>query len=146
MEAAKLAPRHAPELALVYEKEKQKGECQSCDPGGRAQAGGISAWPWTGEQQDFELRENSGNCGLNRWLAKENQNYTARRLPGLARCAGLGEGEKSLEALLGLFRDWQRTQTQSSVKALTGPRQQMDVRFCESRNHRREAPMRAEEF
>jgi hypothetical protein len=29
-----------------------------------------------------------------------------------------------------LFRDWQRTHTQSSAKALASPRQQMDVRSC----------------
>jgi hypothetical protein len=34
------------------------------------------------------------------------------------------------EALFELFRDWQRTQTQSSATALISPRQQMDVRFC----------------
>ena len=34
------------------------------------------------------------------------------------------------EALYELFRDWQRTQTQSSVKALRSPRLQMDVWFC----------------
>ena len=34
------------------------------------------------------------------------------------------------EAPFGLFRDWQRTQTQSSVRTLWSLRQQMDVRFC----------------
>ena len=43
--------------------------------------------------------------------------------------------EATPEALFGLFRDWQRTQTQSSATALRSLRQQMDVRFCESRNH-----------
>jgi hypothetical protein len=38
--------------------------------------------------------------------------------------------EATPEALFELFRDWQRTQTQSSATALTSPRQQMDVRFC----------------
>jgi hypothetical protein len=47
--------------------------------------------------------------------------------------------------LFGLFRDWQRTQTQSSVTALPSLRQQTDVRFCWSRNHCREANMRAED-
>ena len=42
-----------------------------------------------------------------------------------------------------MFQDWQRTQTQSSVTAPRGPRQRMDVRFCEGRNHRREAQLRA---
>src|SRR5271168_5188871 len=52
-----------------------------------------------------------------------------RRLPGPA-CCRLSEGDHSLEALYELFRDWQRTQTQSSVTALQGPRQLMDVWFC----------------
>ena len=52
-----------------------------------------------------------------------------RRLPGPA-CCRLSEGDHTPEALYELFRDWQRTQTQSSVKALQGPRQQMDVWFC----------------
>src|ERR1700758_2241170 len=34
------------------------------------------------------------------------------------------------EALYELFRDWQRIQTQSLVKALRSPRLQMDVWFC----------------
>jgi len=40
-----------------------------------------------------------------------------RRLPGPARCR-LCEGDHTPEALSELFRDWQRTQTQSSVMAL----------------------------
>jgi hypothetical protein len=52
-----------------------------------------------------------------------------RRLPGPA-CCRLSEGEHPPEALYELFRDWQKTQTQSSVTALQGPRQQMDVWFC----------------
>ena len=39
-----------------------------------------------------------------------------RRLPGPADCR-LSDGDQTPEAPLGLFRDWQRTQTQSSVKA-----------------------------
>src|SRR5271163_3251299 len=57
-----------------------------------------------------------------------------RRLPGPAVCR-LSKGDHTPEAPLGLFRDWQRTQTQSSARALRSLRQQMDVRFCESRNH-----------
>jgi hypothetical protein len=38
--------------------------------------------------------------------------------------------EATPEALFVLFRDWQRTQTQSSAMALRSLRQQMDVRFC----------------
>jgi hypothetical protein len=52
-----------------------------------------------------------------------------RRLPG-PPVSRLSEGDRTPEALYELFRDWQRTQTQSSVTALRSPRQQMDVWFC----------------
>src|SRR5258707_13702708 len=52
-----------------------------------------------------------------------------RRLPGPAFCR-LSEGDHTPEALYELFWDWQRTQTQSSVKTLRSLRQQMDVWFC----------------
>jgi len=57
-----------------------------------------------------------------------------RRLPGPAS-RRLSEGGHAPEALSELFRDWQRTQTQSSVRTPRSLRQQMDVRFCECRNH-----------
>jgi hypothetical protein len=57
-----------------------------------------------------------------------------RRLPGPA-VRRLSEGDQTPETPFELFRDWQRTQTQSSVRTLRSLRQQMDVRFCESRNH-----------
>ena len=52
-----------------------------------------------------------------------------RRLPGPASCP-LCDGGHTPEAHPELFRDWQRTQTQSSVRALRSLRQQMDVWFC----------------
>ena len=64
-----------------------------------------------------------------------------RRLPGPADCR-LSEGDQTPEALSELFRDWQRTQTQSSVTAPGSPRQQMDVRFCMAGTNRREARLR----
>src|SRR6202049_5024980 len=52
-----------------------------------------------------------------------------RRLPGPAD-RPLCEGVKTPEAPVELFRGWQRTQTQSSVRTLRSLRQQMDVWFC----------------
>jgi hypothetical protein len=52
-----------------------------------------------------------------------------RRLPGPA-IRPLGEGVHTPKAHHELFRDWQRTQTQSSATALRSPRLQMDVWFC----------------
>jgi hypothetical protein len=57
-----------------------------------------------------------------------------RRLPGPAG-RRLSEGHQTPEALSELFRDWQRTQTQSSVRTPRSLRQQMDVWFCESGDH-----------
>ena len=52
-----------------------------------------------------------------------------RRLPGPAISA-LCEGGSTPEAHHGLFRDWQRSQTHSSVRTPRSLRQQMDVWFC----------------
>ncbi len=52
-----------------------------------------------------------------------------RRLPGPADCP-LCDGGHTPEAHVELFRGWQRTQTQSSVRTLRSLRQQMDVWFC----------------
>ena len=57
-----------------------------------------------------------------------------RRLPGPA-VKSPGRRRQTPEALFALFRDWQRTQTQSSATALRSLRQQMDVRSCRSRDH-----------
>jgi hypothetical protein len=61
-----------------------------------------------------------------------------RRLPGPA-VRRLSEGGQTPEAPSELFRDGQRTQTQSSATALRSLRQQMDVRFCEAGTTSREA-------
>ena len=52
-----------------------------------------------------------------------------RRLPGPAD-SPLCDGDQTPEAHVELFRGWQRTQTQSSVRTLRSLRQQMDVWFC----------------
>jgi hypothetical protein len=52
-----------------------------------------------------------------------------RRLPGPASWP-LCDGVETPEAHHELFRGWQRTQTQSSVRTLRSLRQQMDVWFC----------------
>jgi hypothetical protein len=48
---------------------------------------------------------------------------------------------KTSEALSELFRDWNTNSI--FCDGQYGPRQQMDVRFCEGRNHGRQAHMRA---
>ena len=59
--------------------------------------------------------------------------YDLRRTYEEAEANAIGteyEGDHPPKALYELFRDWQRTQTQSSVTALQGTRLQMDVWFC----------------
>src|ERR1035438_3278107 len=60
---------------------------------------------------------------------KNTRIFPMRRLPGPAS-SPLCDGVKTPEAPVELFRGWQRTQTQSSVRTLRGLRQQMDVWFC----------------
>src|SRR5271163_2347286 len=72
----------------------------------------------------------------------KHQDLSTRRLPGSA--VADWATEQIPEAHYELFRDWQRTQTQSSATALRSPRQQMDVWFCIGRNLRREAQIALE--
>src|SRR6266853_1005888 len=89
-------------------------------------------WPWIAEERTTflpkrEARRRHRNAGAvgkeisglhGAQAAQSRNNSTERR-------------SASFRGSLELFRDWQRTQTQSSEKALRGRRQQMDVRFCE---------------
>jgi hypothetical protein len=61
-----------------------------------------------------------------------------RRLPGPADCR-LSEGDHTPEALFELFRDWQRTQTQSSVTAFKARDSKWMSGSAECRNRCREA-------
>ena len=61
-----------------------------------------------------------------------------RRLPGPA-CCRLSEGDQTPEALYELFRDWQRTQTQSSVTAFQAQGSKWMSGSAERRNRCREA-------
>ena len=103
--------------------------------------------PWIAENEISYLQEDIVRQRLKPLPTRRRGHRitTARRLPGPA-VGRLSEGDPTPEAPFGLFRDWQRTQTQSSVKALRGRRQQIDVRFCKSRNHRREAHVASWEF
>ena len=60
---------------------------------------------------------------------KNTRIFPMRRLPGPAS-SPLCDGVKTPEAPVELFRGWQRTQTQSSVRTPRSLRQQMDVWFC----------------
>src|SRR5258708_28335110 len=115
-------------------------EAQSSDAGRSSEDGGVSARRGSGTTRLCAGRSSQERSGVG--PPRKRQDYTARRLPGPAGCR-LSDGDQTPEALSELFQDWQRTQTQSSVTTLSGLSQRMDVRFCEGRNHRREARVRA---
>ena len=118
VEAAKLAPRQNHELALIYDKEKQKGNANRAT---LAVARKMVAYLLAVDRREREFVPaedyKTERRPRNRRLGKEKkQDYTVRRLPGPAG-GRLSEGDQTPEAPFELFRDWQRTQTQSSVKA-----------------------------
>jgi hypothetical protein len=77
------------------------------------------------------------------FLRRENIRITRRARCQVPQVTPRASGATP-EALFGLFRDWQRTQTQSSVTALSSLRQQIDVRFCkEALTFSREAKLRS---
>ena len=120
VEAAKLAPRQNHDLALVYEREKQKGNRNRAT---LAVARKMVAYLLAVDRRRTRVctrRECQRHSGLKPPGRKRLQDYSARRLPGPAVCR-LSEGDQTPEAPFELFRDWQRTQTQSSVTALQGP-------------------------
>jgi transposase len=117
VEAAKLAPRQNHELALVYEKEKQKGNGNRATLAvARKMVVSARGGSRAARVRTFREAERDGLTTATGWRKRE-QDYTARRLPGPAVCR-LSDGDQTPQAPFELFRDWQRTQTQSSVKAL----------------------------
>ena len=130
VEAAKLAPRQCHELALIYEKEIERGNRNRAT---LAVARKIVAYLLAVErrQKDFVPTEEFGGTAAAKNLPQneKHQDYSVRRLPGPA-IRPLCEGVKTPEAHHELFWDWQRTQTQSSATALRSLRLQIDVWFC----------------
>jgi hypothetical protein len=105
----------------------------------------FKIWSWkTGQQlgefqtmldfggKGLALTPDGSSCIVGAWVNAgvvlvEDQDRSMRRLPGPADYR-LCERVQTLEALLVLFRDWQRTPTQSSVRTLRSLRLPMDVR------------------
>jgi transposase IS116/IS110/IS902 family protein len=113
IEAAKMAPRYSPNLAMLYDKEKQKRQCQSCHAGGGTEAGGLPHGdrPWSAEFS-------GGGNELHRCVKRggEQGGFLRRVACQVLPSSRLGEGAQALDALVDKFRDWQETQTQSSVQ------------------------------
>ena len=138
IEAAKLVPRECHELAMVREKELQKGNPNRAT---LAVARKMICYMLAVERRNRNsCLQRSSKVQRQREkpfpLRKEqkHQDSSMRRLPDPA-VSRLSEGDQTPEALSELFRDWPRTQTPSSVRTFRSLGQQMDVRFCMGRNH-----------
>ena len=106
-------------------RQRQPGHACGGQEDGRVDAGRGKT------QHGFRARE---RVPTNRGSVRT---FLRRKNIRIDRCAGCQvpqitgwATEATPEALFGLFRDWQRTQTQSSATAPRSLRQQMDVRFC----------------
>ena len=130
VEAARLAPRYSDELALLHEKERQRGN------GNRATlavARKMVALMLAVDRRntDFVPAAEFRRIGGSVKPSSEGKNIRIDRCAGcqVPQITGWAT-EATPEALFVLFRDWQRIQTQSSATAPRSLRQQMDVRFC----------------
>ena len=138
VEAAKLAPRECHELAVIRDRELERGNPNRATLAVARKMVGVHARRGA---QEAGLRACRGvqthGGSLKTFPDKEKQNIRIHRCAGcqVLQFADWAKESKLREALSELFRDWQRTQTQSSVTALRSLRQQMDVRFCIGRNH-----------
>jgi Transposase IS116/IS110/IS902 family len=126
IEAAKLAARQNHELAVIYDRGRQKGNGNRATLAvTRKMVAYLLAGSATERLRSCGKTQERGSISA----AQTNRMNKMRRLPGPAFCR-LSEGDYPPEALYELFRDWQRTPTQSSVTALRSLRYQMDVWFC----------------
>ena len=117
IEAAKLAPRLSPELALVYDTEKAERPCQS-----RAQlavARKLVAYLLAVDRSGREFVV----AGERRAAASKPLRRTSRFIetqPARSRRSRLGRSElHAPNASFVMLRDWQETLTQSSVTVST---------------------------
>jgi len=126
IEAAKMAPRNSPELAMLYDKEKQRGNATA------------QRWRWLGSWWPTSWRSTVG-CGIFRWWRRVTASLRkARRQQGgfLRRVAcqvlplsRLGHGAQALDAPVDKFRDWQENTNSIFCAGPSGLRQQMEVWF-----------------
>jgi hypothetical protein len=131
--------------AKSSEEREGERECQSSHTCRSAEDGRLSTRGGSGATGLRTFRRPQEGAGLTAaWERKTTESYSAQT----ARSCWLPTERRrsTSRGALGLFQDWQRTQTQSSVTARKGPRQSMDVRFCEAGTNRREAYVRTVGF
>ena len=106
VEAAKMAPRRSPELALVYEKEKQKGNANRAT---LAVARKMVAYLLAVDRGEraFVPLENRRGARPNRRCQKEKITGLHRAQPARSCKWPTGRRRSTPEASVELFRDWQ---------------------------------------
>ena len=110
IEAAKMAPRNSPELAMLYDKEKQKGNANRAT---LAVARKLVAYLMAVDrgQRNFQVVETRTSL---RRRGSEQGGFLRRVACQVLPLIRLGEGAQAPDAPVDKFRDWQETQTQSS--------------------------------
>jgi hypothetical protein len=116
VEAAKLAPRQDHDLALVYEREKQKGNANRATLAVARKMVAYLLAVDRGERDFVRFADPPEHGGLET-AALRAKKTTGSHSAQTARSCGcrLSDGDQTPEALFELFQDWQRTHTQSSV-------------------------------
>ena len=116
VEAAKLAPRQNHDLALVYEREKQKGNANRATLAVARKMVAYLLAVDRGATRFRTVRRSAERSGLET-AALPGEKTTGSHSAQTARSCGcrLSDGDQTPEALFELFQDWQRTHTQSSV-------------------------------
>ena len=116
IEAAKMAPRNSPELAMLYDKEKQKGNANRAT---LAVARKLVAYLMAVDrgQRNFQVAETRA-ASLRRTWRRTRRISSARGLPGLAVNATGRRSASSPMLPLISFETGRKTQTQSSEQPL----------------------------
>src|SRR5437762_10180233 len=78
VEAAKLAPRQDHDLALVYEREKQKGNANRATLAVASEDGGVSARRRSGATRLRTVRRSPERSGLETAARRKNNRITQR--------------------------------------------------------------------
>ena len=128
VEAAKMAPRLSSELALIYDREKQKGNANRAT---LAVARKLVAYlvAIDRSQRDFLVVEKENCAAAENCRGKEQKSLFDTR-PARSCCCRLGDGAQALDTPVELFQDWQEITNSIFCGGRWWPRQQMDVWFC----------------
>jgi len=122
-----MAPRNSPELAMVYEQEKQKGNANRATLAvARKMVAYLVAVDRRAKRLSGSRKQKPHRCVAG---AKHRRISSARQPARSRQLADWATERKLAEAPSNCFETGRRSQTQSSVAGPAGLRQQMDVWF-----------------